>query len=78
MEKGLRSHCSYRLMNSLAHRRRAALLTTLLILAWAVPVLAEIQPYKARYSIYRNGSLTGKVEVMMAPESLLRLMAIES
>ena len=64
----MRSHCSYRLMNLLAHKRRAALLTALLTLAWAVPVLAEIQPYKARYSIYRNGSLTGKVEVMMAQE----------
>lgn len=37
----------------------------LLALAWVGTSAADIQPYSARYSIYRNGSLTGKVEVAL-------------
>jgi hypothetical protein len=40
-------------------------LAALLWLSWAGFALAEIKPYSARYSIYRNGQLTGKVEVRL-------------
>jgi hypothetical protein len=39
-----------------------------LALAWAGAAWAELQPYSARYSIYRNGKLTGKLDVTLAPE----------
>jgi hypothetical protein len=39
-----------------------------LALAWTGAAWAELQPYSARYSIYRNGKLTGKLEVRLAPE----------
>ena len=32
---------------------------------WAGNAVADIQPYSARYSIYRNGKLTGKAEVTL-------------
>ena len=48
--------------------RPVALLAALLALAWSLPALAEIEPYSARYSIYRNGKLTGKVEVALTRE----------
>jgi hypothetical protein len=40
-------------------------LAVFLGLAWATVAVAEIQPYSARYSMYRNGTLTGKVEVRL-------------
>ena len=40
-------------------------LAALLWLGWTGIALAEIKPYSARYSIYRNGQLTGKVEVKL-------------
>jgi hypothetical protein len=40
-------------------------LSALLWLGWADIALAEIKPYSARYSMYRNGQLTGKVEVRL-------------
>ena len=33
------------------------------LLAWSAGAWADIDPYSARYSIYRNGKLTGKAEV---------------
>lgn len=39
-----------------------------LVLAWAGAAWAELQPYSARYSIYRNGKLSGKLEVRLARE----------
>ncbi len=40
-------------------------LAALLWLGWTGIAVAEIKPYSARYSIYRNGQLTGKVEVKL-------------
>ena len=40
----------------------------LLALSWAGAAWAELQPYSARYSIYRNGKLSGKLEVRLAQE----------
>jgi hypothetical protein len=40
-------------------------LAVILCLAWAGIAFAEIEPYSARYSVYRNGKLTGKVEVLL-------------
>lgn len=56
--------CNYKLMMSFSGKR-LTWLAALLAVAWVVPALAEIQPYSARYSIYRNGKLTGKVEVSL-------------
>ncbi|MEJ2383882.1 MAG: DUF3108 domain-containing protein [Xanthomonadales bacterium] len=39
-----------------------------LVLAWSGAAWAELQPYSARYSIYRNGKLSGKLEVRLAQE----------
>lgn len=39
-----------------------------LTLIWAGAAWAELQPYSARYSIYRNGKLSGKLDVRLAPE----------
>ena len=39
-----------------------------LAVAWAGAAWAELQPYSARYSIYRNGKLSGKLEVRLAQE----------
>ena len=52
--------------------RTPSILTTILCLflaiAWTGAAWAELQPYSARYSIYRNGKLTGKLEIRLAPE----------
>lgn len=45
----------------------AALLCGLALLA-ADAARAELQPYEARYSVYRNGKLSGKLEVRLAQE----------
>lgn len=37
-------------------------------LCWAAPVLADLNTYEARYSIYRNGKLSGKAEVSLEQE----------
>lgn len=42
---------------------RRALTTLLLALLLPSPVLAELYPYEARYSIYRDGKLSGKAEL---------------
>jgi hypothetical protein len=39
-----------------------------LALAWSGAAWAELQPYSARYSLYRNGKLTGKFEISLAPQ----------
>jgi len=38
-------------------------LACLLALGWAASSWADLAPYEARYSIYRNGKLTGKLEI---------------
>jgi hypothetical protein len=35
---------------------------------WVSPVLAELSSYETRYSIYRNGKLSGKAEVSLQQE----------
>lgn len=49
-------------------KRGILLIAASLALTWANLLLAEILPYSARYSAYRNGKLTGKIEVLMAQE----------
>lgn len=41
----------------------SSILACLLAFAWAGSTWADLAPYKARYSIYRNGKLTGKLEI---------------
>ena len=41
------------------------LLAAVLLLAWTSLSFAEIKPYSARYSVYRNGILSGKAEVTL-------------
>lgn len=60
--------CCYRPMSWFGNKRAILFTTAILALSWAGALLADFQPYSARYSIYRNGKLTGKVEVMMAQE----------
>ena len=55
----------YRKMTRFPDRISRICLAALLWLSWAGIALAEIKPYSARYSIYRNGQLTGKVEVRL-------------
>jgi hypothetical protein len=38
-------------------------LALLLLVAWVTPLRADVEPYSARYSVYRNGILSGKAEV---------------
>ena len=40
----------------------------LVVLCWISPVLAELNTYEARYSIYRNGKLGGKAEISLEQE----------
>lgn len=40
-------------------------LAALLALGLALPAQAELVPYEARYSIYRNGKLTGKLDIRL-------------
>ncbi len=61
----MKNHCNYKLMDTCTHSRMRALLAALLTMAWTGSGFADIQPYSARYSIYRNGKLTGKVEVKL-------------
>ena len=44
------------------------LLACLLALSWAGTALADIDPYSARYAIYRNGKLVGKMEIELQRE----------
>jgi hypothetical protein len=44
------------------------LLLILLIPFGLTPAFAEVQPYEARYSLYRDGKLTGKVEMELSIE----------
>lgn len=55
----------YRKMTRFPNRISRICLAAILCLGWAGIALAEIKPYSARYSIYRNGQLTGKVEVSL-------------
>lgn len=52
----------------MARRWLPATLALVLALAWCGAAWAEPTPYSARYSIYRNGKLSGKLEVRLAPE----------
>ena len=42
-----------------------AWLAGLLLVAWSVPLWADLSPYDARYSIFRNGKIIGKLEVTL-------------
>lgn len=41
------------------------MLVAVLSLGLALPARAELAPYEARYSIYRNGKLTGKLDIRL-------------
>ena len=43
----------------------AFLAAALLACCWALTVQGEISPYEARYSVYRNGKLSGTVDVSL-------------
>ena len=47
-------------------RKPGIWLACLLALLCSAPAWAELAPYEARYSIYRNGKLIGKLEVELA------------
>jgi hypothetical protein len=54
-------------------RRAVALFAVLVPLttaqtAWCAPTTETIGPYKARYSLYRNGKLSGKVDIELTQE----------
>jgi len=59
---------SARLATGAARRLPLAGFCIALALAWTGAAWAELQPYSARYSLYRNGKLSGKLEVSLAPE----------
>ena len=52
-------------MKPSADRPLLLCLAATLLLSWTGLAFAEIQPYSARYSIYRNGKLTGKADVTL-------------
>jgi len=64
----LRSRFNYRQMVILATDFRITWLAVILSLSWVGVSYADIEPYSARYSIYRNGKLTGKVEIALRQE----------
>ena len=43
-------------------------LSATLLFCWIAPLYAEPQPYSARYSMYRNGKLIGKSDVILILE----------
>jgi hypothetical protein len=47
------------------YKSTACFVVLMTTLACGTTALAELQPYKARYAVYRNGSLLGKVEVLL-------------
>jgi hypothetical protein len=55
-------------MGTLDARFRTTLLAVILCLSWAGTSYADLAPYSARYSLYRNGKLTGKVEIALQQE----------
>ena len=59
------SHLHYKQMTRSSDRFVMPVLAALFLLAWAGASYADIQPYSARYSVYRNGTLTGKAEVSL-------------
>ena len=44
------------------------LLAGLLALSWSSLGWADLVPYEARYSVYRNGKLSGMVEIRLSEE----------
>ena len=44
---------------------RAAWLVALVLAIGSAPVWAELSPYEARYSIFRNGKIIGKLDVVL-------------
>jgi hypothetical protein len=52
-------------------------LAAFLLLAWSALAAAEIKPYSARYSIYRNGKLTGKADVTLSQSGQAWLLKSE-
>ena len=55
----------YRQMAAWPHKS-AAWLTCLIALLFSTAALANLSAYEARYSIYRNGKLIGKLEIELA------------
>jgi hypothetical protein len=66
-ERDSTARCGCATMGPCSPSRACIWLTAVLALLWAASAPAEdglsIAPYEARYSIYRNGKLTGKMEV---------------
>lgn len=59
---------SCRLMKHFPDRPLVFSLAAILLLAWNGLAYAELKPYSARYSVYRNGKLTGKADVTLELE----------
>jgi len=52
-------------MTHFPDRRLVFSLAAILLLAWNGLAYADLKPYSARYSVYRNGKLTGKADVTL-------------
>lgn len=59
------NHFNYGLMTRFADRNSILCLAVFLLTAWTGIACADIRPFSARYSIYRNGTLTGKAEISL-------------
>jgi len=57
--------CCYSPMKHFPDRPLTVSLAVILLLAWTGLAFAELKPYSARYSVYRNGKLTGKADVTL-------------
>lgn len=77
MANTLPAHCFYRLMNGCPDRFLVPAFAAFLLLAWTSIAVAEITPYSARYSVYRNGKLTGKADVSLAQNDLVWILKSE-
>ena len=71
MAKFLTARCCYRPMTRCPDRRILLGMGAFLLLAWTSLAIAEITPYSARYSVYRNGKLTGKADVSLVQNDLV-------
>jgi len=52
-------------MSTFPESRLVTCLAALMLLAWTGMAIAEVKPYSARYSVYRNGKLSGKADVVL-------------
>lgn len=64
MENLLKNRMFYRLMARSTVKRRI-FLASLLALSWSCSAWADPETYQSRYSVYRNGKLTGKLELRL-------------